>query len=103
MHLSLAFNNLKQSQKNIILSKSYDMAKSEISLSSCMAARPQVTDILTAFAVGPGGLSCVPMKLSPPSSLCTSEVRWGLGGDFFALFVPPGSTAVGSGGMFALF
>jgi hypothetical protein len=45
MHLSLAFNNLKQSQKNIILSKSYDMAKSEISLSSCMAARPQVTDI----------------------------------------------------------
>jgi hypothetical protein len=47
MHLSLAFNNLKQLQKNIILSKSCNMAKSDISLSSCicMAARPQVTDI----------------------------------------------------------
>ena len=45
MQLSLAFNNLKQSQKNSILSKSHDMAKSEISLSSCMAARQQVTDI----------------------------------------------------------
>ena len=38
--------------------------------------------VLTAYAVGPGGLSCVPMKFAPPSSLCTSEVRWDLGGAF---------------------
>ena len=44
------------------------------------------------------------MKLAPPSSLCTSEVRWDLGGAFFALFVfcPPGPTAVGSGGPFCV-
>ena len=40
----------------------------------------------SAAVVIAGGLSCVPMKLAPPSFLCTSEVRWDLDGAFFALY-----------------
>ena len=63
------------------------------------SSTPTSSAVVTA-----GGLSCVPMKLAPPSSLCTSEVRWDLGGAFlhYIFILPPGPHSGGVSVAFVL-